>query len=286
MIDQEITAGEILVIDLLHILLRRREGRFCDHLTEQRRTQPRLAEFHHRLAHRFVLGDQRTDTNAALRITLRHAVHQHHILLYALQMASRDIRRFGIDELAIDLIGDQVQVVFLHQIADLAHLLLGIEIARRVIGVADQDCARLRRNLLLKLLHRRQLEPVLDIRLDGFDDSTCRDRKCHIVGVRRVGHNDLVARIEARHVRKHDRLRTAGGNNDLVRRKVDPVLRVVTDHLRPQRLQALRRGILQDLLVKILHRLHGLRRGLDIRLTDVQVIHMHPCQLGCIGVLC
>ena len=217
LVDEEISSSEVLVVHLLHVFFRCRERCFGYHLSEQRRTQTRLAELHHRLTNGFVLGDERTDTNTTLTIPFGHAVHQHHVLLYSLQMAGRDIRRLGVDKLTIDLIGDQIEVVFLHQIAYLPHLLFGIEIARRVIGVTDEDSSGLRRDLFLKLLYRRQLKAVLDVRLHGFDHSSAGDSKRHIVRVTRVGHNDLIARIQTTHVRKHDRFRASGSDDDLVR---------------------------------------------------------------------
>ena len=183
LVNQEITSSQILVIDLLHILFGCGERRLCNNLTEQGRAQTRLTELHDGLTHGLVLGNQRTDTYTALRISLGDGVHEHYVLLYALKVAGGDIRRLGIDELTVHLVGDEIEVVFLDEVANLTHLLFRIEVSRRVIGVANQNRARLRRNLLLEFLHRWQFETVLDIRLDGLDDRSGRDGKRHVVGI-------------------------------------------------------------------------------------------------------
>ena len=200
-------------------------------------------------------------------------------------MTRRDVRRLGVDELAIDLVGDEVELVLLHEIANLAHLLLGIEVTRGVVGVADEDGACLGRDLFLKLLHRRQLEAVLDMRLDGFDHRAAGDSECHIVGITRVGDDDLVARVQTTHIRKHDRLRTAGGDDDLVGREVDTVVGVVAHHLRAQGFETLRGRVGEYILLEVLDRLQGLRRRSYIRLTDVQMIDMNAGTLGIVRIL-
>ena len=60
------------------------------------------------------------------------------MILYALQVASRNIRRTGVYELAVNLIGEQVKVIFLNQVTQLQHLLAGVKITRGVVGVANE----------------------------------------------------------------------------------------------------------------------------------------------------
>ena len=57
-------------------------------------------------------------------------------------MTCRNIRRPRVDELTVDLVREKVKIVLPHQIADLIHLLAGIQIARRIVGITDQDCLR------------------------------------------------------------------------------------------------------------------------------------------------
>ena len=114
------------------------------------------------------------------------------------------------------------------------HLFLGIEIARGVVGVADEDGARLVGDLFLKLLHRRQFEAVLNMGLHRLDHCAAGDGKRHVVGITGVGNDDFVSRVEARHVGKHDSLRASCGNYDFVGRDVNTILGVVANHLGAQ----------------------------------------------------
>lgn len=64
------------------------------------------------------------------------------------------------DELSIELIQEEIQVILLHQVANLIHLFLGIEVTGRVVLIADQDgvCAFI--DQLLEFLHLRQTEAL------------------------------------------------------------------------------------------------------------------------------
>ena len=70
LVNQEIAAGQILIINLLHVFLRRGERRFGNHLTDKRWRETGLTELHHGFTHFLILGYQRTNTDAALAVTL------------------------------------------------------------------------------------------------------------------------------------------------------------------------------------------------------------------------
>ena len=178
-----------------------------------------------------VLGNQSTDADAALRVTLRHRVDKYHILLNTLQVAGRDIGRARIDKLSIDLIREEEQIVLLHQIADAVHLLAGIEVARRIVGITDQNTACTLVDKLLKLLNLGQRETLLDRGRDGADNGSCRDSKGHIVGVGGFGDNDLVTRVKARHKGKQHGLRASRGDDNIVCREFYLILVVVANQL-------------------------------------------------------
>ncbi len=83
-----------------------------------------------------MLGNQRTYAYSTFVISLRHRINEHYLLLNVGQMECRDIRSSRVAELAIHLIGEQEQVVFLDQIPYLKHLFHRIEIAGGVVGIA------------------------------------------------------------------------------------------------------------------------------------------------------
>ena len=140
---------------MYRILSRSINRRLGYNLADKWRAQTSLAEFHHCIPHLAIFGNERSDAYSALRITLRHRVNQHNILLDTLQVACRDIGRAGIDKLAIDLIGEEKQIILLDQIAYAIHLLTSIKIARRVIGITDKDSSRAFVNQGFKLLNLR-----------------------------------------------------------------------------------------------------------------------------------
>ena len=112
-------------------------------------------------------------------------------------MAGRDVGRSRVDVLAIHLVGEKIKVVFLHQVANLVHLASGVEIARGVVGIANQygPCSVV--DQLFELLHFGQRETLLDGGGNGSDFGTGRDGKRHVVGIGRLGHYNLIAGIEA-----------------------------------------------------------------------------------------
>ena len=265
------------------VLARRIDRRLGDDLPHERRRQPRLAELHHGVVQRTVLGDERPDADAALRVAFRHRVDQHHVLLDPLQMAGRDIGRPRIDEFAVDFVRKEKKVVALHQIADLHHLAARIEVPRRVVGVADQDAARAVVDKLLELLDRRQREAVLDRGGDRPDHGAGRYGESHVVGVGRFGYDDLVARIEARHEGEKHRFGASRRDDDVVGRQADLVLGVILDQLFAQRPVAVAGAVFQHGAVYLLQGVQPhLRRG-QIGLADVEMIDLHAAGLGGLG---
>ena len=71
-------------------------------------------------------------------------------------MHRRDVRASGINELTVHLIRKQIQIVLLHQITDLVHLPLGIEITGRIVRIADKDGLRTISDQLLEFLDWRK----------------------------------------------------------------------------------------------------------------------------------
>ena len=142
-------------------------------------------------------------------------------------MASGNIGRTGINVFTINLIGKEIEVVFLHKVTDLLHLTTRIKITRRVVGIANHDGARAVVDEFFKFLHLRQGETFLDRCGDGANLGTGRNGKRHIVGISWFGYDNLVARIEARHECKQNSFGTARGDDDVVCRYVDVVFGII-----------------------------------------------------------
>ena len=90
-VDQKLPPLHIFIIDFQHIGFRRVERGFGNNLSNQWRTQPRLAPFHDAALHLLVLRNQRPDADTALAVAFRDGIDQHHVLLDAFQMERRDV---------------------------------------------------------------------------------------------------------------------------------------------------------------------------------------------------
>ena len=283
-VDEEVAPLEILFIDFVHVLLGGADGGLGYDLAHKGRREPGLAEFHHGLADGFVPGDKAADADAALGVALGHGIDKDDIVVYVLQVEGGDIGLLGVDELAIDFVGEKIEIVFLDQVAYLQHFLAGVEVARGVVGVADEDGFGARGDLLLKFLYRREAEAVVDGGGHGLDDRAAADGEGHVVGVGGVGDYDFITGVEAGHVGEHHGFGASGGDDDIVRAEVDAVGGIVGDHLGPERQVALGGTVLEDVSVHVADRLDGALRGLDVGLADVQVIDVDAVSFGRFGV--
>ena len=199
-------------------------------------------------------------------------------------MEGGNIRHSGVYEFPVNLVAEEEEPVLLHYVAQALHLLSGVEVARRVVGVADEYGLGARGDLRLELLHGRKTETVLDSGLHALDYGSHGNRKGHIVGVERVGDYDFVARIEAGQEGEEYGFGTSGGDDDLIRGEVDAVFGVVLDHLRAQGEVAVGRAVLQNLPVHVLEGLQGAVRSLDVRLAYVEMVHFHSVPLCRVGI--
>ena len=242
----------ILIVYIAVVLFRSVQRSFGYNLTDQWRRETGLAELHHRLADFCILGDEGTHTDTALTVTLRNRIDENRVLLDAFQVHRTDIRTAGIDILTVNLIREEIEVVLLHQVTNLIHLSAGIEIARRVVRVADQNGTGALIDQLLKLLHLRQGETFFYRCGDGTDLGTRRDGKRHIVSVSRFWYDNLVARVEAAHEREEYSLRTSRCNDDIIGSYVDVEFLIVIYKLLAIAEIALTWRILQDRAVYML----------------------------------
>ena len=198
-------------------------------------------------------------------------------------MEGRNIWRTCVDKLTINLIREQIKVILLHKVADLIHLLTRVEITCRIIRVADQNRLCALSNQLLKLLHRRKSKTSLDRRRYCLDHSSRRHRKRHIVSICRLRNDNLITRIKAGHKCKKHRLRTAGCHNDIIRRKLDTILRIVLRKLLAQAQETLARAILQHFAVNFADCIKRRLRRRKVRLTDVKMIYLDSACLCIVG---
>ena len=196
-------------------------------------------------------------------------------------MHGADVGRAGVDVLTINLVGEEVEVVLLDQVAYLVHLAAGIEITCGVVGVADKYGAGTLVDEFLEPLDTGQCKSFLYGGGDGADGGTCRHSKGHIVGIGGLGDDNLVAGIEGTHKGKEHGLRTAGGNDDIVGSNLDVILVIILCKFLSIAEITLRWRIFEHLTVNILEGIKSTLRGRQVGLTDIEVINFGATGLGC-----
>ena len=147
-VDDEITAGLIFVEASLRILLRTIDGGLGHDLSEKRRAKTALGHFHGTFYDFFIMGDNHSDPDSALGIALGHGIHENHVLLYPFEGHGRLIRNSGIAEFAISLVRDEEKVMFLDNVAYAQEFLVRIQVAGRIVRVAEENEFRLFRHRL------------------------------------------------------------------------------------------------------------------------------------------
>ena len=168
-----------------------------NHLTNQWGAEASLGKLHHSGEQLLVASDEGTNADAALAVALRYRVDNDGVVLDALEVQSAQVRLVVVTELTIHLVADEVEVVFLHQVAQLQELLVAVECSGGVVGVANHDCAGAVGDKLLKLLNRWQCIAVLNLGGDGAHLHAHLVGKAHIVGIHGFGNDEFVARVEA-----------------------------------------------------------------------------------------
>ena len=105
------------------------------------------------------------------------------------------------------------------------------------------------------------------------DLGSSRNGKCHVVGVCRFWHDNLITRIQARQESKQYRLWTARSDDDVIRRQVDVVFGIIARQFLSVTQISLTGTILQNLAVDVLDGINGTLWCRQVRLSNVKVIH-------------
>ncbi|OQC34863.1 MAG: hypothetical protein BWX64_02707 [Acidobacteria bacterium ADurb.Bin051] len=187
-----------------------------------------------------------------------------------------------VDELAVDLVGDQEETVLAAERPDRLELGAGVDGAGRVVRVAEDHGPGARGPRPLELGDRRQVEAVLAAGGDGHQPHPRHRREGGVVRVERLDDQDLVAVVAGGEHREEDRLAAAGGGDDLVALERQPDLLVVA----LQDTQALRGsgrgGVGNDLGDVDEARPHRGRRG-QVGLADVEVVDVDAALARVVG---
>ena len=200
----------------------------------------------------------------------------------------------GIDDVLIDLVGDDIDVVLLRKVGDDLQLIIGEHLAAGVRGVAEDHGLRVLAEGGLELVdvevELRRIQRHIDRLRAG------EDRIRAVVLIERGEDHDLVAGVGDGHHRGHHGLGTAAGDDDLAVR-VDLVAHQA-GLLRGERLAEVLRapgdGVLVEVLVRYLRETVGdllgrLKVGEALRQVDRAVAQghaRHPADDGIGEVFC
>ena len=194
-------------------------------------------------------------------------------------MTGRNIGRAGIDEFTIDLVGKKIKVILLHQITYLIHLPARIQVSRGIIGIAYQNGFRAFINQFLKFFHLGERKSFINGGRNGANNSSGRYGKSHIIGIRRFGHDDFVARVQTGQKSKKHGLGTTRRYNDVISIQMNVITAIIAGELFTIGAITLTRTILQNPAVNVPYGVQGHLGGGQIRLTDVQMIHVRTALL-------
>ena len=250
------------------------------HLIDGGHGQTGLTELE-RLAHELLVpGEDAPYPGPAGGKALGDSVDDHHVLRRIVEGGQGLEGAAVIDELPVGLVADNEEAVLLGDVHHHAHLLMGEDRAGRVAGVDADDGPGAPGDFRDDLLPAGVVIAVLGGGVDGVDDRAAGVDHGVVVGIVGLGDEDLVAVLQDAVEDDLDGLAAAGGDEDLVLVEVYIQAVVVlpdgvNEHGHPGR-----GGVLQHRRVEIAHRLEELGRGLDVRLTDVELIDRLPGGLG------
>ena len=158
--------------------------------------------------------------------------------------------------------------------------------SRGVAGVCDEDGAGVLVDLRFDLLAVSVAVTLLRRGRDGADVRAAGVGHGGVVGIERLGDENLVAVIQNALERDAQRLAAANGDVNIVRVKVHIELGIVAADGLDQLGDTGRGRIGQYRRLKCLDCLEECRRGLNVGLTDVQMIDVDAACLccHCVGV--
>lgn len=113
--DNDITTGNILVVDSIEILLWGIDGCFAEELTERRGRQASLGQSHSYGIDLTVAGYHATHACTACTIAFRDGIEKDDVAFQSFELHDAEMFVTIVAEFAVYLVGKKEEVVFLHQ---------------------------------------------------------------------------------------------------------------------------------------------------------------------------
>src|SRR5690554_725535 len=172
------------------------------------------------------------------------------MLFQSLEFHYRNMLGLIVAKLPVHLVAQQVKVVLNNQFFQLLQLLTGVQIAGRVVGVANEDGLGAGGNQLFNFGKGRQGKIAVEIGGQRNNPYAGGRGKAVVVGVERLGHNHLVAHIQAAQKGQTDGFGAAGGHHQLRDVDVDADVVVVFYQLFTVRFDACRVAVSHHIQVE------------------------------------
>ena len=169
------------------------------------------------------------------------------------------------------------------QVAELLQLGAAVHVAGGVVGAADEDGLGTGRNLLLEGSNGRQGKIIFQVRSHRHHVRARSHGKTRIRPVKWLGHDELVAGIEAGHQGKGNSLAAPGRHDNILGLNSQAQLLIIRRQRLAVAAETGRGAVFQHPDVGLLHcRQHSGGR-FDIGLADVERMHREPALAGGIG---
>ena len=267
-LHNDLTAASILTLHLLHALLAAvQRGHAAplhalvhggQHVFQQ------LGHHHDDLLRRHRPGQ----AHAGHGVGLGEAVHHHGALLHAGEAGDAGVGLIVPQQLTVDLIGEDVQVVCLGKVCDLAQVVGAGHAAGGVGRGVQQDHLGLGRKGRLQVSHIVH-EAVFLLQADRHRHRAHLHHQAHIVGPARIRHQNLVADIQHGGAGQVQHADGAGADEDLAGLIVQATSLVKIRHRLPQSRDARVGGIVRLAPLQGSHRrVDDVLRGGEIRLAQ------------------
>ena len=269
-----VAAALILLADGGEVVGTHRIQRGGGHLIQRGHGQTALGVLHGLRHQLFVAGDHAADAGAAGGKPLGHRVDDDDVLRRVLELTHGLQRLVGVDELAVRLVADDEQVVRLGDVHHHAHLLRRQHGAGGVAGVGDHDGTGVLVDLRLHLGAVGVVIAVVGRGGNGVDLRAAGIGHGVVVGIERLGDEDLVAVVEDAVHGDLQRLAAAVGDKDITGVEVHVQIGVILSDRLDQLRDTGGRRIGQHRQIKVLHRVKIRLGRFNIGLADVQVIDL------------
>ena len=171
-------------------------GCLGQYLPQGGRTEACLGEFHGCTVEGPVFCHQCTHTRTAGTVALADGIDHHHMFFTAFQLQYRLVHLLVIGKFAVDFIGKKKKIVLQNEFAQGFQLFVRVDVARRVVGIANDDGFGALVDQCFEVRNRRQGKSVFDACRDRSHTNVAGRGKTVVIGIKGFRYDYLIARIE------------------------------------------------------------------------------------------